>query len=229
VPQDAEDLAQLLHGRTRGRAQQLNLSGQGRGLACGGEFQCPGVHRDQAQPVAQEVVHLPCDPGPFLQPGRRGGQRPGLFQIGVALPQQVDQGPSPAQHRAGQGGEQQEEYGGDGVLRQLHRQGLPPEQARGDGQSAERGAGHPDDPPRATRRRDTAGGGQHDQRYHRQHPYVGTHQQRKGAQDRGDRPAAPRGDEQRRPQRLQHREDRPVRRYQQQRDQPEGRRQGTHQ
>ncbi len=40
----------------------------------GGEGQGPGAQRDQAQVVAERIVHVPCDPGAFAQPGLLGGQ-----------------------------------------------------------------------------------------------------------------------------------------------------------
>lgn len=59
--------------------------------------------------MAQEIVHLSRDPGPFLGSGGSGGQRAGLFQIGIAFPQQADQGPPLPQQGSGQGGEQYEQ------------------------------------------------------------------------------------------------------------------------
>lgn len=73
LAQEADHLAEPVHGGPRPGADVVGGGAVGLGEA-GGQFQRPRGQGDEAEFVAEEVVHVLRDPGPFAQPGLFGEQ-----------------------------------------------------------------------------------------------------------------------------------------------------------
>lgn len=86
VPQHPQHVPQLRHGVPPGRGDGVEgrLGPLGRGTH--GHRSGLGLHDHQADGVGEDVVHLPCDPGPFTRGGLLGLDAVGRCRASVSRP-----------------------------------------------------------------------------------------------------------------------------------------------